>query len=129
MGEDRFIRGGATADDTGPERGLEPTTMLIAALKVEVGRPDGVALAIAQDGIVAGSRIDPHIEGVAAGDELIGGGPTLRKAHPIEDFGRSGVIPKIGAQGGDFGRDLAYHVRVDVRVFVRVKEGDDGHAP
>src|SRR3974390_1666641 len=42
---------------------VEPSAILVAALEVEVGRP-GKAWLVAQDGRVARTRLEPHIDDV-----------------------------------------------------------------
>ena len=44
VGEDGFVGRAAEGDDARPKGGLEPTTMLVAALEIEIGGPLGGAL-------------------------------------------------------------------------------------
>ena len=100
VGEDGLVWRGITDADTQHERALEPSTVLVGGLKIEVGRAAEFRMSI-ENGNVRGAGIDPNIEGIA----------TLRRTFgKVEKLGELGVgffEPHVGAFFFNKVRDLS----------------------
>ena len=129
VGEHGLVGRAAVRDHAGPERGLEPAAVLVAALEVQIGRPLRGALLALERGGVGGAGVDPDVERVATAGELVGGGPAGGKGDALEKLGGCGVVPEVGAAFGDLGGDGADDAGVEVGVLLLVVDRRDRHAP
>ena len=90
VGENRFVRSLVTHSDGEHERALEPSAVLVGSLEIEVGRAAEFGMSI-HHGDVAGTGVDPNVEGVAA---LRG---TFGKVEERGEFGIGFFEPNVGA--------------------------------
>ncbi len=129
VSEHPLVGSSVKCDHSCPQRGLKPAAVLIAALRIKIGRPRRAALAALEHRSVAGTGIEPHVERVATTGEFVRHWPAGRQFHPFENLGRTLGIPAIASDL----RHLFGHgpgdSTIEVGFLVLVVEGGDRHTP
>ncbi len=128
VGDDLAVRRCAIGDGGSPEGGLKPAAVLIAALKVEIGRPVEIGVVL-KNGAVGATGIDPDVEGVLTGDE-VSILPASGEGDAVEEL--SGILlkPDGGAVEGYFPSEGLDDLGVEEAVAGGgVEKGRDGNTP
>ena len=122
VGENGLVGSLVTHSDGEHKRALEPSAVLVGSLEIEVGRATEFGMSI-HHGDVAGTGVDPNVEGVAA---LRG---TFGKAEELGEFDVGFFEPNVGAFFLDEIGDLLGKLGGDDGLGVSIKEDRKRHTP